>query len=73
MKTRAQRGDLVDNDGVVCCVKSVTSHEIAGTVFKSTTTWDSTFLMYCGQEVEIPKALEHAVLTCLACISEGAK
>ena len=75
MATRAKVGDLVENDGVVCCVKTVTSQEVAGDKdhFKRYAKWESTFTTWCGCYVEIPQPLEDAILTCVSCIGEGAE
>jgi hypothetical protein len=72
MATRAQEGDFVDNEGVICCVKTAVSREIAHDNFKTKVEWECTFTTWCGRDVEIPKPLGNATLNCIACIAEGA-
>lgn len=72
MATRAEVGEFVDNEGVVCCVKTATSKEVAKDKFKNRTEWECTFVTWCGREVEVPKPLKNATLNCIDCIAVGA-
>lgn len=69
----AQTNDLVDAGGVVCCVKSVHINEQwNGTGFARTVAYDVTHTTWCGQVLDFPKALQHAEVSCMGCLSEGA-
>lgn len=71
--TLAQVRDVVDNDGVVCRIASVHRDETwAGEGFARTVSYDITHRTWCGQVLDFPKALKHAEVSCIGCLSEGA-
>lgn len=70
----AEVGDLVDNDGVICCVKTVSPKETKeGQGFGLVVRHDAVHTTWCGQTIDYPKLEKGATLTCIGCISQGAQ
>ena len=70
MRTRAKEGDAVDNDGVMCGVKSITVLTMTTGGNPPDMEWSSRFMTYCGQLVDTPVRADVKTLTCLMCLAE---